>query len=384
MFIRPDTYTGVSPATFTSAIQLRSNFATVELADAANDFLFTFDVPDEGNASFTPRRRPIRVSGFFAKGNSANNDSCGFLNFAGAGSDAEIHNNTLDDFLGATSNSKSAAGILVGSGGDAHTAFIHSNAATDMADWFVRLDSGWNWVIGNDAGGGVKSTVIGTNFIQSNSIFDSSTDGAQLSHGDIFSGNVCTDNVGHGMQLYKVENVTVTGNLFYDNSRGADGQSAGILVSGTSTSPVRDCLIQNNRSSHLDINRGVQGYGIWLTGHVERTRIDHNNFRGNSNGAVHVTNKNFTDVRATGNFGYQTYNHGAATQSADGTATTFTFKHFLDDTPSGFTAQPASTDAMGDFIVERTPSEIRVVYATAPPSGTDNLKWRWSADARFV
>ncbi|MDB2265483.1 hypothetical protein PM025_15330 [Halorubrum ezzemoulense] len=67
------------------------------------------------------------------------------------------------------------------------------------------------------------------------------------------------------------------------------------------------------------------------------------------------------------------------TQSGDGT-NRYYWSHGLDRKPTSVNVEPASDDAKGDYHVEVGTSTITVDYASAPPEGTDNLKWWWNAE----
>jgi len=82
---------------------------------------------------------------------------------------------------------------------------------------------------------------------------------------------------------------------------------------------------------------------------------------------------------AKGNIGYVTENSGTATFSGDGTTTQFTIAHGLVGAPKVANVTPASNDAKGSFYVTADATNIYVNYATAPPSGTNNVVLYWSA-----
>jgi hypothetical protein len=82
------------------------------------------------------------------------------------------------------------------------------------------------------------------------------------------------------------------------------------------------------------------------------------------------------------NTGIISENASTETQSGDGSTTTFTIPHGLDFTPTIRNVWPESADAAGDFYISNaTASAIEITYASAPPSGTDNLTWGFEARA---
>jgi parallel beta-helix repeat protein len=84
--------------------------------------------------------------------------------------------------------------------------------------------------------------------------------------------------------------------------------------------------------------------------------------------------------RIRNNSGYTTENSGTATFSGDGSTTTFTIAHGLAGTPKMAIVTAGSNDAKGNFYVTYDNTNIYVTYATAPPSGTNNVVLRWYAE----
>jgi hypothetical protein len=102
-----------------------------------------------------------------------------------------------------------------------------------------------------------------------------------------------------------------------------------------------------------------------------------NEFIGN-----HVTDNkiNYYTAVVKNNIGYRTENGGTATFSGDGTKTEFQIPHYLAKTPKFVVVTAGSTDARGNFYVVYDAYNIFVVYATAPPAGTNNVVLRWYAE----
>jgi hypothetical protein len=68
------------------------------------------------------------------------------------------------------------------------------------------------------------------------------------------------------------------------------------------------------------------------------------------------------------------------TTSGDGSQTTFNIPHKLDHPPAQWSVEPMTADAAADHYVEEvTQNVIKVTFLSAPPSGTDNLKWHYRA-----
>ena len=80
------------------------------------------------------------------------------------------------------------------------------------------------------------------------------------------------------------------------------------------------------------------------------------------------------------NIGYATEKSGKAVFSGDGTTTQFNIAHGLVSTPSKILITPGSNDAKGTFYATADTTYIYVNYATAPPTGTNNVVLYWYAE----
>ena len=87
-----------------------------------------------------------------------------------------------------------------------------------------------------------------------------------------------------------------------------------------------------------------------------------------------------TEKIIKGNEGYTTENSGTATFSGDGTTTQFSIAHGLVSAPTKVLVTPMTADAASDFYVTADDTNIYINYKSAPPSGTDNLKFSWYAE----
>lgn len=77
--------------------------------------------------------------------------------------------------------------------------------------------------------------------------------------------------------------------------------------------------------------------------------------------------------------GYTNENAGSETQSGDGSSTSFSFAHGMDETPKWAHIEPSSPAARGDYHVTADGTDLAVTYSSAPPSGSGNLSWYWMA-----
>jgi len=85
-------------------------------------------------------------------------------------------------------------------------------------------------------------------------------------------------------------------------------------------------------------------------------------------------------LRIRRNKNYATENSGTATFSGDGTTTQFSIAHGLVSAPTKVLVTPMTADAASDFYVTADDTNIYINYKSAPPSGTDNLKFSWYAE----
>ena len=72
-------------------------------------------------------------------------------------------------------------------------------------------------------------------------------------------------------------------------------------------------------------------------------------------------------------------NNGTSTQSGDGDTKQFTIAHGLGQTPNYAYVFPQTQEASADYWLTWDSTNIYINYSAAPETGTDNLKWNWSA-----
>jgi len=148
-----------------------------------------------------------------------------------------------------------------------------------------------------------------------------------------------------GLYIYKAE----AGSKYYTivNNHFIDNDSVGLRVE------IGYPIIEGNIFSAPE---GLQTTPVLLTGDAPGTAI----------------------IRR--NTGYTTENSGVATFSGDGTTTQFSIAHGLVSTPAKVLVTPMTADAAADFYVTADDTNIYINYKSAPPSGTDNLKFSWYAE----
>ena len=187
-----------------------------------------------------------------------------------------------------------------------------------------------------------------------------------------------------------VDNLII-GNVF------GNGSSVGVKIETTSALDTRNNIVHN-------LFRCGQGErtGVKIVGNAYGNRIDNNSFEYNANYPIEtgvyteadetyiirnyfyqianpVVLSGNPDVVIKDNFGYVTENDGVATFSGDGSTITFQIPHGLASTPSKYDVSPLTPDAHGSKTVTADDTYITITFDTAPPSGTDNIKFGWWA-----
>jgi len=109
--------------------------------------------------------------------------------------------------------------------------------------------------------------------------------------------------------------------------------------------------------------------------------------RGTSNNNIITYNRVVNGIVVVGsrtvvrhNLGYPTENSGVATFSGDGSTTEFKIEHGLVSTPSKYVVSPLTPDADASRTITVDDTYITITFDTAPPSGTDNVKFGWWAE----
>lgn len=70
---------------------------------------------------------------------------------------------------------------------------------------------------------------------------------------------------------------------------------------------------------------------------------------------------------------------GTSTQSGDASTTTFNIAHGLGSSPTFYTVEFGSSDAVSPHYLTATSTNIVVNYSFPPPTGTNNLAFVWRA-----
>jgi len=223
----------------------------------------------------------------------------------------------------------------------------------------------------------IRHTGSHTGIIAYNLISDAEYDGIYMYNqcsGFEIIGNKIFDNGDNGIRISQaVRNVNIIGNSITGSGRlytGAE-QGHGILIrdqgDGCSNIKIYGNTITGNKRT-----------GIGVYDNSDYIYIIGNTIEDNSSFNIESIVGEHSVVKY--NVGYTTENSGTATFSGDGTTTQFTIAHGLVSTPTKVLVTPMTADAASDFYVTADDTNIYINYKSAPPSGTDNLKFSWHAE----
>jgi hypothetical protein len=154
----------------------------------------------------------------------------------------------------------------------------------------------------------------------------------------------------------------------------------------TSSNMLFHCLFHHNQieisSGTTTLINNLADEGDWDTRWGRRNGFfAHDNHVNGNTFAIGTTgaNDNFTFVLHNYD-GYRTVNSGTATFSGNGSQTQFTIPHGLIGIPKSYRVEAGSSDAKGDKYVTADDTNLTVTFATAPPSGTNNVVLVWQAE----
>ena len=181
---------------------------------------------------------------------------------------------------------------------------------------------------------------------------------------------------------HKPESVIIANNELRTGTRG-------IYVNGGSIITIANNIIryQGGGNASIELNNTFEvqilnnlmtdaQYGILFGSNNSWTRIYGNRFLA----ITTPISGSASPMLIKHNIGYTTENGGIATFSGDGTTTQFNIAHGLVSTPSKILITPGSNDAKGTFYATADATYIYVNYATAPPTGTNNVVLYWYAE----
>jgi hypothetical protein len=213
-------------------------------------------------------------------------------------------------------------------------------------------------------------------------------------------------------QAVALPNISIHGNVI-ENTRGPE-----IKITGTSAGSIRSLLINSNMFFNQNSSTNHPVISFDHPGSVSSVSINGNIMEGKDASNLYKSIIDFKQYPTTttkwsviGNVGTYIANIVTPTSGApvnrlnlsnnairnatanaysnrrdvaalNGGTTTYTIAHELDSTPRAYsvTAQSQSATQVGGFTVSVDAANLTVTYATAPPSGTGNVKFAWWAD----
>ena len=241
-------------------------------------------------------------------------------------------------------------------------------------------------VLGGGRGGGIA--VCGDNWhvgVTSNTIHDMQKEGIecrQLHYGDV-SDNVLYNNGYAGLRIWNTRHTSFIGNILCDNGYALSQEHpwyAQLTLFQENNNPLAEgnifaynILINRNRlpDYQVRISAAPEGH-TWTPG---KNFFYYNKFDSANLQVVYLEG----DSEFKFNEGWPTENSGTATFSGDGSKTSFTIPHGLISAPSEWYITPTSPDAAGEYYVTADDQNLTINFKTAPPAGTDNLKFKWRA-----
>jgi len=215
-----------------------------------------------------------------------------------------------------------------------------------------------------------------------NSRVESSSSYARGLSGEIIIG--CYSNCPNGWDSdpYKVSYRKYIGNRFEGggiNLRGdAEGGCTNILILGNTLKTIQ--LVGGDKIIIIANKFISGGSGVTYATTVPTNVLVQQNDFIDASATVHADILAEPTNIIRRNIGYTTENSGTATFSGDGTTTQFSIAHGLVSTPTKVLVTPMTADAASDFYVTTDDTNIYINYKSAPPSGTDNLKFSWYAE----
>jgi hypothetical protein len=272
---------------------------------------------------------------------------------------------------------------------DIHTSFCDGNFFIN--NWFdstgleaIRSTSGSDRIIGNYF---CKSSrldattfalyIEGPFTVALANHFDSINGGgirvAGAGEGRIVAFNKIGSSPRQGIRTSYTKHTLIIGNQIVNPSGEASNTYDGIYVEADENMQILGNFIVDYRSSPM------MRYGIYHPswGSPVRYVIKNNFISGYVTGAIRLYGSGHI---VKDNVGYVTENSGTATFSGNGTTTTFTIAHGLAGTPISWRVEAGSSDAKGDKYVTANATNLTVTFATAPPSGTNNVVLIWEAE----
>jgi len=199
---------------------------------------------------------------------------------------------------------------------------------------------------------------------------------------NVFIDNFGSPDGGSGIDFAQGYFSIIEGNVCQKNGYGTatgDYTGNGISLGGIGAGDVRYCIVRGNlcggvnAGSQRNKQYGIRVYSTCIGCIVEDNRVV-------DGGEAGTLLNQSTTTKIKGNIGYVTENCGIATFSGDGFTTVFNTPHGLVDAPTKYGVSPLTPDADASRTITVDATNIIITYTTAPPAGTDNLKFGWWAE----
>jgi len=241
---------------------------------------------------------------------------------------------------------------------------------------------------GIDVSGGATYVYVVNNVVENGSVcIEVWGDGTK--YVNIIGNLVKTSQDGAGIRFEdRVTYCNIIGNICYGC------KYSGIFLRNSNYNNVRGNIVISPTDNCLCIEGNTEGYGQYnimsnnlLIGGQYGIRelgdyVDYNVFKNNEIYDQTTTPASIigTNTVIKHNIGYATENSGVATFSGDGSTTEFKIEHGLVSTPSKYAVSPLTPDADASRTITVDDTYIIITFSTAPPSGTDNIKFGWWAE----
>lgn len=197
-------------------------------------------------------------------------------------------------------------------------------------------------------------------------------------HRSIIEGNLIKGNRQEGIQISGGSSHNlVHSNRIEENGRQSNATYDAILCYDSNNNVIRDNLIRRGDAPNH------HKYGIAVSGSpgaADGNTVEGNDVREAGRGGIYVNLKNVAGTVLRANRGYATESRGRAAASGTGTQVIFAIPHGLALAPSAVFVTPGSVDARNSFHVTSDATNITVTFATAPPTGVNNVILNWQAE----
>jgi hypothetical protein len=313
---------------------------------------------------------------------------------------ADVHDNFFDRTVASVAGGTDGSSLT---SGEATHAFIHHNIIRRLAastGYAISLEAWGNYsdchVSSNDISGGV--IVVGPGgpwdadyTFRQISVFDNDiNDGGIAVQGrpsggftNSMKGIVVENNRVRNSWTYGIYLDKIADRLIVRNNTITDTNISNTAAANFGHISLLQCsnfVCNNNMMYMLDAtetNRNI--YGMLLYSCVDG-KILFNDIKNLTANSTWVDFLDSTGMKIKYNASPVTEKTGTATFSGNASTTTFNIAHGLYATPTSVVVSSGSADTLGDFYITYDATNIIVNFNIAPPTGTSNLVFRWTAE----